>query len=192
MIPRERTMFPETHESERLLFRPPRVSDAEAVFQRYSQDGEVTRFLTWAPHTSIEQTREFLAESERWWRDGTRFPWLLIDRQTDRVLGMIELRVDQGPAADGRRAEVGYVLARDAWGNGYMTEALRAVIDLALCDERLSRIWATCDVENRASARVLEKAGMVVEGRLRRHAVHPNLDSQPRDSLIYAIVRERA
>lgn len=182
-------MFPETHETERLLFRPPSVSDAQTIFQRYAQDREVTRFLTWAPHTSVDQTRAFLAEAEQAWREGKKFPWLLIERQTDCVLGMIELRMDQRPDADGRRAEVGYVLARDAWGKGYMTEALRAVIDLALCEERLSRIWATCDVENRASARVLEKAGMVVEGQLRRHAVHPNLGSDPRDSLIYAIVR---
>jgi ribosomal-protein-alanine N-acetyltransferase len=182
-------MFPQHLETERLTLRPPTVADAPALFKRYTQDADVTRFLSWAPHTAVEQTELFLAEAERFWREGVKFPWALVNKEDQSLMGMIELRLDTGVEADGRRAEVGYVLARDAWGQGYMTEALQGVIAMALAPGKLTRIWAKCDVCNTASARVLERAGMVVEGQLRRHAVHPNLGSDPRDSVIYAIVR---
>ncbi|MGH6943752.1 MAG: GNAT family N-acetyltransferase, partial [Geminicoccaceae bacterium] len=82
-----------------------------------------------------------------------------------------------------------YVLARPFWGRGYMTEAVRALIRAALADPWIFRVWAFCDVENLASARVMEKAGMSFEGRLRRWTVHPNVGPEPRDVLCYAKVR---
>ncbi len=70
-----------------------------------------------------------------------------------------------------------------------MTEALRAVIDYAFRDPRVYRVWAVCDAENVASARVLEKAGMSFEGVLRRYGIHPNISPEPRDARCYARVR---
>jgi RimJ/RimL family protein N-acetyltransferase len=85
---------------------------------------------------------------------------------------------------------LGYVLGRKFWGQGYMTEAVRAVVDYALAEPEVFRVWAVCDVENAASARVLEKAGMRREGILRRWSMHPNISDEPRDSLCYARVKE--
>jgi len=85
--------------------------------------------------------------------------------------------------------ELGYVLTRLHWGKGYMTEALRGLVDWALKQQHIYRIWAVCDVDNIASARVMEKAGMQREGILRRWSVHPNLSPEPRDSYCYAIVK---
>ena len=192
-------MFPKTLQTKRLRLRPPRVGDAKAIFQRYAQDTEVTRFLQWAPHRSVTQTECFLNESERFWREGTRFPWAIIDKANRSVIGMIELRLVNSPDSEGfnaedfdaggRRAEIGYVLARDVWGQGYMTEVLRAVIEMALSDGRLTHIRATCDAANLASLRVLEKADMSVENQCRQHSVHPNLGSGPRDCITYVIGR---
>ena len=81
------------------------------------------------------------------------------------------------------------VLARAAWGQGLMTEALRAVVELGLAETHLYRIAAVCDVDNRPSARVLEKAGMQREGRLRRYILHPNVSAEPRDVYLYARTR---
>ena len=70
-----------------------------------------------------------------------------------------------------------------------MTEALFEVVRWALQQERVFRIGAVCDVENLGSARVMEKAGLVREGVLRRWMMHPNVSDEPRDCFSYARVR---
>jgi RimJ/RimL family protein N-acetyltransferase len=86
-------------------------------------------------------------------------------------------------------ADVGYLLDRHHWGNGYATEAARAVVAWAFSVPAIRRVWATCDTANVASARVLEKAGLEREGTLRQAIVRPNLGNEPRDAFIYARVR---
>jgi len=87
------------------------------------------------------------------------------------------------------KVEVGYGLARPYWGKGYMTEVLRTVIDWAFTQPDIFRVQAFCDVDNLGSARVMEKAGMVCEGTLRRYVLHPNISDEPRDVYLYAIVK---
>jgi RimJ/RimL family protein N-acetyltransferase len=70
-----------------------------------------------------------------------------------------------------------------------MTEALHALIDWAFQQPTIYRVYATTDVENAASRRVMEKAGMSCEGVLRKFILHPSLSAVPRDSFIYAIVK---
>ncbi len=94
---------------------------------------------------------------------------------------MIELRIDTTT-----RAELGYVLARPAWGQGYMTEAVQTLAHLALHEIPVARVSAVCDVDNLASARVLEKSGLLREGRLRRYIMHRNVSDEPRDVYLYA------
>ncbi len=91
--------------------------------------------------------------------------------------------------ADAHRWELGYVLARSNWGKGYMTEAVKGLVHWAFQQPAIFRVWAVCDVDNLASARVMEKAGMKREGTLRRWSVHPNVSDEPRDSYCYAIVK---
>lgn len=92
---------------------------------------------------------------------------------------------ETGPA----RLSYGYVLARPFWGMGMMTEALTEVVDWALRQPSIWRIGGVVDVENSASARVMEKAGLEREGLLRRWGIHPNLGDAPRDCFSYAKVR---
>lgn len=168
----------------RLVLRPPSLADAEAIFSSYGQDPQVTRYLIWPPHTSLEDTRTFVESCIVAWSGGVRFPWVITRAADGQVLGMFEARID-----DGFKVSVGYVLAREHWGNGYVPEALQAVIDLSWQCPKVFRIWAVCDVDNAASARVLEKAGMVREGTLRRFVRHPNVSDEPRDVYCYAITR---
>jgi RimJ/RimL family protein N-acetyltransferase len=90
---------------------------------------------------------------------------------------------------DGFKASLGYVLARPHWGKGYMTEAVRTLTDWLLRQPDIYRVFATCDVDNPASAKVMKKAGMKYEGLLRRTMIHPNVSAAPRDCLMYAKVR---
>jgi len=174
---------PPVIETERLLLRWPRADDAGAVFDSYAQDEEVTRYLRWHPHKGVQETLEFMTMLAEVPADGSRLTWAVTLKGDDTLRGMVELTVHDF------KAEVGYVLARPFWGRGYMTEAVRAVVRLALRRPGLYRVWGVCDVDNLASARVMEKAGMQLEGVLRRFTIHPNVSPEPRDARIYAVTR---
>jgi RimJ/RimL family protein N-acetyltransferase len=174
---------PEILETDRLRLRRPVVEDAKAIFSQYAQDPEVTKYLTWRPHQRIETVHEFLRVGLIAWDEGNSFQWVIVRKQDDQLIGMIGIR----PAE--HKLEMGYVLARSYWGNGYMTEAVKALIDWALAQEDIYRVWAVCDVDNIASSRVMERAGMKREGILRRWSLHPTLSDEPRDSYCYAITK---
>ena len=174
---------PEILETSRLLLRLPVLDDADAIFQKYAQDPEVTKYLVWRPHENSHVTKASVRRFMQCWEDGTSFPWVVVHKNDHALIGMIELRIE--PFC----ADLGYVLAREYWGNGYATEMTKSVVEWALAQETIYRVWATCDVENPASARVLEKAGMQREGVLRRFIVHPNISAEPRDSYCYSAVK---
>ncbi|MFW6197889.1 MAG: GNAT family N-acetyltransferase [Myxococcota bacterium] len=168
----------------RLRLRRPRVRDAGAVFEAYATDPEVTRYLAWRPHRTVEDTRDFLQQCEIAWETGIGHrPWVLERAKGCQIVGM--MGVDVGP----RGVDVGYVLARSYWGLGYMSEALRAVCEAAFADPTVHRVSGFCDAENHASARVMEKAGMQYEGTLRKYMRHVNVAPGPRDCLLFARVR---
>ncbi|MEW6208891.1 MAG: GNAT family N-acetyltransferase [Acidobacteriota bacterium] len=170
-------------ETSRLKLRPPIIEDAESIFDRYAQDILVTRYLTWRPHSSILETQNFLRRCISAWADGSAFPWALIRKQDEQLIGMAEIRIDRF------KADIGYVLARPEWGKGYVPEAMKEVVDWAMRQEEIYRVWAVCDVENLASARVLEKIGMKREGLLSRWIMHPNISKEPRDCYCYSIAK---
>jgi [ribosomal protein S5]-alanine N-acetyltransferase len=174
---------PEIFETERLVLRVPRHSDAQAIFEGYARDAEVVRYLVWRPHGDIGETERFLEACARGWAAGDEFPWAVTLKEGGELIGMVGLR------PRGFKADVGYVLARRWWGRGFAAEALRPVVEWALSQPGVYRVWALCDVDNRASARVLEKVGMTREALLRRNSLHPNVSDEPRDSYCYAAVR---
>jgi RimJ/RimL family protein N-acetyltransferase len=174
---------PEKFETERLILRKPRMDDAPEIFTSYAQDLEVTRYMTWTPHKNIEETYDILQTMLKLWEEGSAYSFAIVLKDLNSVIGMIAMH------PDGFKVEIGYVLARPHWGKGLVAEAARAVTNWLLQQPDVYRVFATCDVENPASARVMEKVGMVREGILRRDAIRQNINSEPRDSLIYAIVK---
>jgi ribosomal-protein-alanine N-acetyltransferase len=99
------------------------------------------------------------------------------------LVGTCDLRISR----EHGRGELGYWLRRACWGRGLVPEAVRAVIRHGFEHEGLERIQARCAVENAASARVMEKAGMSYEGTLRRYE---RIGGELRDMKFYAILRE--
>ena len=175
--------IPEQFETQRLMLRQPRMGNARIIFESWAQDSEVTRYLTWRPHQRIEQTQEFIQSCIRAWESETRFPYMITLKKSGEVIGMIDPRIE------GPKIGIGYVAARAHWGKGYVTEATRTIIDWAFQQPSIYRVYATTDVENIASRRVLEKVGMQCEGILRKYIVHPNISDIPRDSYMYAITK---
>jgi len=174
---------PEVIELERLRLRRPRVSDAPAVFE-YASDPEVARYADWPISASIESVTERLHLRAAEWTSGDEFHWVMTLPPEDRAIGAIACTVS------GHAAEFGFLLARRVWRNGYATEAARAIVDWVFTVPSVWRLAATCDVDNVASARVLEKAGLTREGTLRRAIARPNLPGKPRDAFLYSKVRE--
>jgi RimJ/RimL family protein N-acetyltransferase len=174
---------PKILKTERLRLRKAKLADAEAIFRQYAQDPEVTKYVSWRAHQSIDETREYMRMCSLAWDVGKAFHWVIELREDKQVIGMMIARVNI------EKWELGFVLARAHWGRGYMTEAVKSIIAWALKQQDIFRVWAVCDVDNKASARVMEKAGMLREGVLRRWSVHPNLSDEPRDSYCYAITK---
>ena len=169
--------------TERLILRPPESRDARAIFEAFASDPEVTRFLRWHPHRTLADSQRAMASRLDRLETGEELSWLLSLRSDGTVLGVFSAWPGDG------EVEIGFALGRKSWGQGLMTEAVRSVVAWAFELVQARRVWATCDAENLASARVLEKAGLHWEGLLEAHAIHPNISPDPRDCLLYAKTR---
>jgi ribosomal-protein-alanine N-acetyltransferase len=173
--------MPARVETERLVLRRPLASDADAVFARYASDPEVVRYVGFPAHRSLDDTRAFIVASDNQWDAWPCGPYLIESRADGRLLGGTGLAFETS-----RRAMTGYVLAKDSWGRGYATEALRAMV--ALADHlRVTRVYALCHTAHAPSGHVLEKCGFALEGVLRAFAEFPNLrPGEPLDVSCYS------
>lgn len=173
---------PDRIETDRLTLRPLVVADAAAVFA-YASDEATTRYMDFTRHQRLAESEEFAQRCERSWKDGTGFPWAIVERTTGEFIGCIELRIAE-PNGD-----FGYILDRRAWGQGYATEAALAVMSWARAQPTIFRVWATCHPANAASARVLQKAGLTYETRLESRASRPDVGEPAGESLRFAWTR---
>jgi len=152
-------------QTDRLILRRFIYEDADEMFNGWCNDPEVTRFLTWAPHGSVEVTRMLLNEWIPQYEAGDCFNWGIEVKETGRLIGNISVVHYREEVAS---ADIGYCMNRDYWGKGYMPEALKAVMDYLFDIVGMNRVAATHDLNNPKSGRVMEKAGMTKEGVLRQ------------------------
>jgi RimJ/RimL family protein N-acetyltransferase len=165
----------------RIVIREWTDGDAPAILA-YAADPLVVRFMPWGPSEPAD-VAEFLLRAEAASTEVPRaaYEMAVTLAESSEVMGGAGIRVLH--AAD-RQGEIGYVLRRDVWGNGYATELGRLLLEFGFTELGLHRISAKCDTENTASERVLQKLGMRLEGRLRHHGFRRG---EWRDSLLYAI-----
>jgi ribosomal-protein-alanine N-acetyltransferase len=161
----------------RLILRPPLAEDAALIFRRYAGDPQVTRFVGWRRHASISETHSFLQFSTAEWGRWPVGPLLIESRNEGALLGSTGLAFESQ-----ERASTGYVLARDAWGFGFASEALAAMVELAR-DLAVTRLYALCHPSHAASIRVLTRCGFTAEGVLPTPMVFPNLDDDTPQSV---------
>lgn len=164
------------------MLREVREEDWEA-FHRYASDPEVCRFMAWGPNTE-EETRAHVRRciEARKAQPRRGFSLAVTLKDTDEVVGGCRLTVSD---PEHREGWLGYCFNREHWGKGCATEAAGLLVAFGFGTLGLHRIFATCDPENGASARVLEKTGMRFEGRLRGHRW---VKGRWRDSLLYAVL----
>jgi ribosomal-protein-alanine N-acetyltransferase len=156
-------------ETPRLVLSAPAATDAELVFRRYAGDDDVTKYVGWPTHRTVADTQAFLAFSAAQWEQDGAGPYLIRARADGQLLGGTGL----GLEPDGH-AITGYVLATDAWGKGYATEALTAMVNVA-AGIGVKQLYALCHPQHRASWRVLEKCGFSRDTSWDRPLEFPNL-----------------
>jgi [ribosomal protein S5]-alanine N-acetyltransferase len=182
LMPESRIIPPESLTTARLILRQPRTEDAPLIFAAYAQDPEIVRYLTFRPHRDLKDTQEAVERFLENWQTGKSYCWLIFRSDPEELVGAISAREDQG-------MNLGYLLARPFWGQGFMSEALNAVTAWAFAQPSVFRVWAVCDLENEPSARLLERNGFHQEGVLMKWSRHPNVSDVPRDCYCYAKTR---
>lgn len=172
-------------ETERLTLRPLTAADADGLFRIFA-DEEVTRFYAWETFTDPEQARTLLAQTleQRERREALR--WGIAPKGQADIIGTCGFT--RWNRADSW-AMVGYDLARSFWGQGLMTEALRALLRFGFEDMQARRLEATVMAGNLASIRVLQKLGFQQEGVLRERFLRTGV---PRDVLMFALLKREA
>lgn len=160
----------------RVTLRAPRIDDAEPLFERVTSDSEVSRYMAWQTHRDIRETRRVVTEV---FNAAGETTWV-IDLRGEGPIGAIGWRRPQPHHID-----FGYYLGRPWWRQGLMSEAVRLILDKAHRDPTVYRISAHCYVDNAASARLLERNGLIREGRLARYTVLPNISAEPQDCLLF-------
>jgi [ribosomal protein S5]-alanine N-acetyltransferase len=160
----------------RLLLRAARAEDAAMAFEQYTGDIQASRFLPRGPHPSQSATEAVIsAWGEAKWNDSNGFIWAIIDRRTDRTIGLFFLFI-QGH----KIAEIHYGFGPASWGQGLATEAGSAVMQWVSEQSHLSEVRTTCAADHHASCRVLQKIGLVrdqfIAGALQMKATGERID----------------
>lgn len=150
-----------TLRTDRLRLRRMEKCDLYDVF-KYTSDPEVPKYLLWEPHSSLEETRRYLARVSRLYRRARFYDWGV--EHEGRIIGTVgftsfDIRNDKG--------EIGYVISRDFWHRGIASEAVRAVLKFGFESLLLNRIEARFLPENEGSLRVAQSCGMTLEGTMR-------------------------
>jgi ribosomal-protein-alanine N-acetyltransferase len=171
-------------ETEHLLLREFRADD-EAGIHEYASDVEVVRFAAWGPNDPLMTMANLarrLIEQARWPRDSVD---VAVELRGDcRLIGIMRLTILE---SQNKTADFGFTFNRRYWGNGYATEGSRALLEVGFLKLGLHRIWATCDVRNHASYRVMEKLGMRREALFQKDVLQKG---EWRDSYLYAILAD--
>ena len=149
-------------ETERLILRRLTVEDAENMFNNWANDAEVTKYLTWPTHKSVEVTKSLLVAWVEDYQKSDCYQWCIELKGIGQPIGTIgAVEIDESVGD----VEIGYCIGRKFWNNGITTEAFKAVIDFFFNEVGANRISGRHDVNNPVSGRVMEKCGLKHEGR---------------------------
>lgn len=171
-------------ETKRLRLRQFRDRDARDMFNNWASDPEVTKYLTWETHKNIRTTKKVLKEWISYYVSPKFYLWAITMKDGDSPIGSINIHSTHTKMC----GEIGYCLSRKCWNQGIMTEALVNVINYGFLKVGFERIQAYHEIGNTASGRVMQKAGMIYEGRLRRYCA--NSEGRLVDCDMYSIIGE--
>lgn len=152
-------------ETSRLLLRRFAEEDAQAMFDNWASDPEVTAFLTWPAHGSPEISKMVLDDWISHYGEEDFYQWAIVPKDLGQPIGSISVVAKNDRVA---RVEIGYCIGKNWWRKGYTSEALRAVLDFFFEEVGVNRVEARHDPRNPHSGGVMKKCGMRCEGTLRQ------------------------
>ena len=141
-------------ETERLILRKLNENDADAIFNNWACDPEVTKYVTWPPHKSVETTKKLLNMWLDEYNDEKTYRFGIVLKEENKLIGMIDVvrYIEDCP-------EIGCVLSRDYWSKGIMTEACNKMIDY-LFEQGFPIVHIKAYKENIGSNKVIQKCGL--------------------------------
>ena len=146
-------------ETERLILRRIVPGDTRSIYENWASDPDVAKYVTWNAHTDISATEKFMEFIQNRYEKGDKYIYGIELKEDHILIGMIEVVAfykDKDPV-------IGYCSGKKWWGNGYMTEALKALVAELFADGH-ERIVIGAIRENIGSNRVIEKAGFTYTG----------------------------
>lgn len=146
--------------TERLILRKLVMADAPDVFA-YASDPEVPQYMTWDAHRSIEDSEAFIRFTQERYEGGKAGEWGIVHQAAGKLIGTIGIVWCD---SKNKRAEIGYVLAKPYWGQGFIPEAAAKILEFAFTDMGLNRVECCHFLPNEKSGRVMQKLGMKYEG----------------------------
>lgn len=152
-------------ETDRLILRRYKIEDADAMYKNWASDSEVTKFLTWQPHPSVDVSRSIIEDWLKEYSDEKYYQWAIVlkDNGNEPIGGISVVHMNE----DISMVHIGYCLGRAWWRRGIMSEALKAVTDFMFDTVEVNRVESRHDPRNPNSGKVMQKCGMKYEGTLR-------------------------
>lgn len=152
-------------ETDRLILRRYKIEDADAMYKNWASDSEVTKFLTWQPHSSVEVSRSIIEDWLKKYSDEKYYHWAIVlkDNGNEPIGGISVVHMNE----DISMVHIGYCLGRAWWRRGIMSEALKAVTNFMFDTVEVNRVESRHDPRNPNSGKVMQKCGMKYEGTLR-------------------------
>lgn len=148
-------------ETERLILRRFTVEDAESMYRNWASDSEVTRFLMWPMHQSVEDSRKVLGDWVASYENEDKYEWCIAKKENDEPIGSIGAFNYNEKV---QSIEIGYCISKAYWHQGITSEALKAVMHFLLEEVGVSRVESRHDPRNPHSGDVMKKCGMKYEG----------------------------
>lgn len=152
-------------ETDRLILRRYVIEDADAMYKNWASDSEVTKFLTWQPHSSVDVSRGIIENWLKEYSDEKYYQWAIVlkDNGNEPIGDISVVHMNE----DISMVHIGYCLGRAWWRRGIMSEALKAVMDFMFDTVEVNRVESRHDPMNPNSGKVMQKCGMKYEGTLR-------------------------
>ena len=152
-------------ETDRLILRRYVIEDADAMYKNWASDSEVTKFLTWQPHPSVDVSRSIIEDWLKKYSDEKYYQWAIVlkDNGNEPIGDISVVHMNE----DISMVHIGYCLGRAWWRRGIMSEALKAVTDFMFDTVEVNRVESRHDPRNPNSGKVMQKCGMKYEGTLR-------------------------
>ena len=150
-------------ETKRLILRRFRPEDAAAMYHNWASDDEVTKYLMWPTHSSIEVSQYVTDDWVNSYSKDDFYQWAIVPKEFKEPIGSISVVRQEGDTF-----EIGYCIGKHWWHQGIVSEALTAVMDYLFDEVGMNRIEAKHDVNNPHSGGVMKKCGMRYEGTSRQ------------------------